>query len=140
LGIYKLDGDRWTICLATRGNVRPREFAAAPGTGFALETLERRGVVDKKTKKKSRRTSGNSAIAIAQAATAAPHPLTELEAEWAMVSAVFNGIRMDESMIKWCKRITRGNVTRVVAGPQVFLEATFTLNSAGKAGTIDYSN
>src|SRR5664279_1970397 len=40
-GIYELDGDRWKICLTTRGSERPREFAAPPGTGIALETLQR---------------------------------------------------------------------------------------------------
>ena len=40
-GIYTLDGDTWTICLATRGDARPRSFATRPDTGYALETLER---------------------------------------------------------------------------------------------------
>src|SRR5438874_153070 len=31
LGIYKLDGDTWKICLATRGVVRPSTFASPPG-------------------------------------------------------------------------------------------------------------
>src|SRR5205823_5164356 len=43
LGIYELEGDRWTICLATRGPKRPATFATKAGTGFALETLERAG-------------------------------------------------------------------------------------------------
>lgn len=30
----------WTICLATRGNRRPKTFATKAGTGLALETLE----------------------------------------------------------------------------------------------------
>src|SRR5207249_767102 len=38
LGIYKLDADEWTICLATRGNERPRKFATSAGTGLTLET------------------------------------------------------------------------------------------------------
>src|SRR5262245_18186110 len=41
LGIYRLDGDTWSMCLATRGDTRPRTFSARPGTGFALETLVR---------------------------------------------------------------------------------------------------
>src|ERR1035441_4910465 len=41
LGIYELDGDTWRICLATRGSERPNEFAAPPGTGIAMETLQR---------------------------------------------------------------------------------------------------
>jgi len=41
LGIYELGGDTWRICLSTRGSTRPTEFAAKPGTGFALEVLNR---------------------------------------------------------------------------------------------------
>jgi uncharacterized protein (TIGR03067 family) len=39
--IYQLDGDHWKLCLATRGAVRPSQFATTPGSGFALETLTR---------------------------------------------------------------------------------------------------
>jgi uncharacterized protein (TIGR03067 family) len=41
LGIYELDGNTWRICLSTRGATRPAKFAAEPGTGFALEVLNR---------------------------------------------------------------------------------------------------
>ena len=141
LGIYKLVGDRWTICLATRGNERPGKFAATPGTGFALETLERSAVVGETAKEKSRRASATSdSVAAIQHDTAALGPATELEGEWVMVSAVFNGVAMDQSMVKWCKRITRGNVTRVVAGPQVFLNASFTLDGSIRPHAIDYVN
>ena len=141
LGIYKLNGDKWTICLATRGDERPRKFATAAGTGFTLETLDRGAVVGKQTKKKSTRISapGDSAAASLHKSKAAG-PATELEGEWAMVSAVFNGVAMNQSMVKWCKRITRGNVTRVVAGPQVFLNASFALDGSSQPPAIDYLN
>jgi uncharacterized protein (TIGR03067 family) len=44
LGIYELDGDNLRICLTTRGDVRPKSFAAPPGTGFALEVWKRKRV------------------------------------------------------------------------------------------------
>lgn len=40
-GIYELNHDTWRICLATRGTTRPVEFATRPGSGIALEVLER---------------------------------------------------------------------------------------------------
>jgi uncharacterized protein (TIGR03067 family) len=40
-GIYELDGDRWTICLAMTGGPAPTRFATAPGSGHALEMLRR---------------------------------------------------------------------------------------------------
>jgi uncharacterized protein (TIGR03067 family) len=139
LGIYKLNGDEWTICLATRGDERPRKFATAADTGFTLETLERAAGAGKMMKSKSRRASALSNSVAAAPDTAVTGP-TDLEGEWAMTSAVFNGVAMDQSMVKWCKRITRGNVTRVVAGPQVFLNASFTLDSSISPHAIDYVN
>lgn len=41
LGIYELDGDKWKICLGLAGRDRPQEYVTKPGSGHALETLER---------------------------------------------------------------------------------------------------
>jgi uncharacterized protein (TIGR03067 family) len=143
LGIYKLAGDTWTICFATRGNKRPEKFATAPGTDFALETLERGEATRKSGKKKSPRVSSRGiadTTKTAQHETAASGPVTGLEGEWAMVSAVLNGVAMNQVMVKWCQRITRGNITKVVAGPQVFVNARFTLDNSKKPQVIDYLN
>jgi uncharacterized protein (TIGR03067 family) len=40
-GIYELEGDRWRICLNMKGGPAPTEFATSPGSGRALETLNR---------------------------------------------------------------------------------------------------
>ncbi len=41
LGIYKLDGERLTICMARAGQPRPTVFKAAKGSGWTLQTFER---------------------------------------------------------------------------------------------------
>ncbi len=41
LGIYKLEGDRLTICMASPGKPRPAEFKAEPGSGCTLRTFTR---------------------------------------------------------------------------------------------------
>jgi uncharacterized protein (TIGR03067 family) len=41
LGIYKLEGDRLTICMAAPGKPRPREFKADKGSGCTLRTFAR---------------------------------------------------------------------------------------------------
>ena len=41
LGIYELDSDNWKICLGLAGRDRPKEYVTKPGSGHALETLER---------------------------------------------------------------------------------------------------
>jgi len=44
LGIYKLDGDTITICMAGPAQPRPKEFKAEKGSGCSLRTFERVGV------------------------------------------------------------------------------------------------
>ena len=144
VGIYKFEGDRWIICLATRGPTRPRNFATAADSGIALETLERSGVNAPKTKDRSR-SRGPSAKKAARAEVptiddASVATPTEIEGEWAMTEGVFNGQSMPESMVQWAKRITRGSVTSVVAGGQVMLKANFTIGDTENPRNIDYVN
>lgn len=39
--IYELKGDKWKLCLATKGGPAPHDFVSEPGSGFAIEVLER---------------------------------------------------------------------------------------------------
>jgi uncharacterized protein (TIGR03067 family) len=122
LGIYSLDGDEWRICLTTRGGDRPHEFAAAAGTGHALETLTR-----------------GKAVAQIERPEAAPTGApTELEGEWTMVSGSMDAHPIEPSMLKSGRRVTRGNQTKVLFGQQVFIDATFTLDPAKTPREIDY--
>jgi uncharacterized protein (TIGR03067 family) len=41
LAIFELDGDVLTLCIATRGTVRPSAFSSPSGGGIALEILHR---------------------------------------------------------------------------------------------------
>jgi uncharacterized protein (TIGR03067 family) len=137
LGIYKLDDGKWTICLATRGEKRPATFATKADTGLALETLKRGGAAARKTARQKppplRRIEPTPTAAVSGDAT-------ELEGEWAMIGGVLNGAVMSAAMAKWCQRITRGDVTTVLAGPQVMLKARFTLDASRTPKAIDYVN
>jgi uncharacterized protein (TIGR03067 family) len=130
------------MCLATRGGRRPADFATKPGTGFVLQTLER----------KMRRRATAIAASQGTAASGRPEPAravvsdppsgvpTSWEGEWAMVGAVFSGAAMAQDMVKWCQRITRGDLTTVVAGPQVMLKARFSLDASRTPNGVDYMN
>jgi uncharacterized protein (TIGR03067 family) len=132
LGIYRLDGDSWKLCLATRGTVRPASFASAPGSGIAVETLVR-GSAPKARKSKSKAKSETN--------SGAPGgPATEFEGEWPMVSGVMDGKAMDASMVQWVKRVFTGNQTTVLAGPQTMMKAEFTFDPAQSPKSIDYVN
>jgi len=125
LGIYELNGDTWKICLATRGTVRPSSFVSTAGSGFAVETLTR-GAVAKPKAVKARTAKNSSAAA------------TEFEGEWQMISGVMNGQAMSKSDVQWVKRVTRGNQTSVIAGPQVLMSMQFTHDPAATPKTIEY--
>ena len=133
LGIYQLDGDTWKLCLATRGTVRPANFASTPGSGFAVETLVRAGAPA------ARKANGRSSKKSAPAAPAAG-PATEFEGDWNMLAGVMDGKAMDASLLQWVKRVTHGNQTTVVAGPQTMLKVEFTFDPAPSPQTIEYRN
>ena len=124
-------GDELKLCIAMQGTTRPKKFASSPGTGFAFEILTR-----------GKPASAKKAKATKPAAAAPPPsgPATEIDGEWSMVSAVMNGVPMDPSMVSWVRRSTHGNRTKVTAGPQTMMEATFTLHSSTSPKGIDYVN
>ena len=141
LGIYELSGDDWRFCIDMGGVDRPKTFATRPDSGLAIETLRRASRSNPVAHKKS----GAVASKLPSAGkSAAPEPPsgepTEIEGEWSMVSAVFGGKPLADDMVKWCKRVTRGEITQIFAGPQVMLDASFTLDASHTPRRIDYQN
>jgi uncharacterized protein (TIGR03067 family) len=131
-GLYKFSRGSWILCLASAGALRPRTFACGPDGGFALQTFRRHPAAARIAKQPATLpTTSSSPIS----ATTTP-----IEGEWSMVSGVFNGAAMVADMVKWCKRVTRGDLTRVLAGPNAMLEARFTLDETTAPWRIDYVN
>jgi uncharacterized protein (TIGR03067 family) len=124
LGIYELKGDDWRICLAFAGvKTRPKEFAAPPGSGFALETLKR----------------GDVSAPADPFEEADAGPATELEGEWTMVAGSMDGHAMQTSLVKLARRIARGNQLTVMFGPQVFMKARVTIDPSKSPKQLDYA-
>ena len=127
-GIYELDADTWKICLATRGEVRPKEFAAPTGTGIALETL-------------ARATDGElPAVPLENDDSDAPagDPASELGGEWAPVSLVRDGEALPPSMLKYGKRTATADEVTVKFGPTVMLKARYAVDRRRSPMTMDY--
>jgi len=125
-GIYEVQGNTLKLCLATRGDARPSSFASAAGSGVAFETLTRESVFDPNKAPQS------------PEAVPATAGANELDGEWDLVSAVMDGKPMDNSMVKWVIRVSRGNQTTVYAGPQVMLKVEFTIDASTRPKAIDY--
>jgi uncharacterized protein (TIGR03067 family) len=134
-GIYELKPGTWKICLATRGDARPVTFATRPGSGYALEVLKR--AAGKAARLKVKALAANATATMPYAGDA---PATEFDGEWKMVSGVMNGVATEESLLKWVKRINRGNMSTVIAGAQTMLKVEFTTDSSQWPHAIDYLN
>jgi uncharacterized protein (TIGR03067 family) len=78
LGIYKLDGNTWKMCLATRGTTRPSKFASTPGSGFAVETLTRGDAPVRSTMTKTKTRASRKARARNRTRRRVPHDLGDL--------------------------------------------------------------
>lgn len=141
LGIYELQKNGWRLCIATRGGIRPKKFATELGSGFALETLTRASL--EVAARKPKHGNGSHAKALTQHSaprSAGSSTPTELEGEWQMISGVMNGVAMDESMTKWVRRVTGGNISTVTAGPQTMLKVEFSIDAKQSPKFIDYVN
>jgi uncharacterized protein (TIGR03067 family) len=123
LGIYELDGDSWKICLTFTSNTRPTKFAAAPGSGHALEVLSR-GVV---------------APAAEPASLPAGSPAPEVEGEWQMMACSAGGHPVPASMVRTGRRIARGGETTSYFGKQEILSAPYSVDKNVQPHAIDYA-
>jgi uncharacterized protein (TIGR03067 family) len=138
LGIYELDGDSWKLCLTTTAAPRPTKFATEPGSGNALETLTRETATADHTPREG---GANRARAISETTPdgkAQPRGVTELEGECSMVSGISNGQPFDPMGVKYGKRVTKGDETTVLFGPEVYLRVKFTIDSSKTPKAIDY--
>ena len=57
-----------------------------------------------------------------------------------MLAGVMDGKAMDASLVQWVKRVTHGNQTVVIAGPQTMLKVEFTFDPSASPQSIDYLN
>jgi uncharacterized protein (TIGR03067 family) len=139
LGIYKLNGDTWTLCLATRGKIRPKNFATKPGTGVALETLKRgkaaTGIASDKNKSAGRSAESENAVSFDDSHLP---PATGIHGEWAIVSGAQDGHAMELFMIKSGKRVATGTEITVSFAGQVMVQAKYKTDDPKNPTTMDY--
>ncbi len=143
--IYELDGDTWKLCLSLAGKNRPTAFATTAKSGFALETLKR-GAAEKPTDGPAKDGSGKAQEkgsppkeSGAKVSDADKKELALLEGEWSMVSGQTNGSALPDAFVKNGKRVVKGNQTTVSISGQVMMNSTFTVDSAKKPKTIDFT-
>jgi uncharacterized protein (TIGR03067 family) len=131
LGIYKLDGDTWTICLTVTAKERPTTFATKKGSGLALEELTRGETAQKAEAAPAQRTTK------AKLTEELKKELDCFAGEWAMVSGSIGGQALPDAMLKTMKREVSGGELTVTMNGQVYFKATITLDPAKTPRTID---
>ena len=149
-GIYKLDVDTWTLCLATRGKIRPTSFATKSGTGIALETLKR-GKAAKGTAEGSLengsyqgtasavpKSRGNSGVSTPESGDPNHPPATGIHGEWVIVSGAQDGHEMEPFMIKTGKRVATASEITVSFAGQVMVQAKYVTDNPKNPKTMDY--
>jgi uncharacterized protein (TIGR03067 family) len=140
LGIYQLRKDKWTICLGLTGKPRPSDFVTSPGSGHALETLERdTGEPPAKPHKRGSKSSNAAAdeVATARATNMTPE-LQAQQGEWSMVSGMVDGQAFPPEVVAMGKRFVNGDEVRVLMGGQVIMKARVQMDATQKPKTIDY--
>jgi uncharacterized protein (TIGR03067 family) len=128
LGIYELDGDTWKVCLTTRGSARPKKFAAPPGTGIALETLQRGPGAEE----------SDAPATPAEAGLVMGEFSHDLVGEWVPLSLVRDGQPLDKGMLKFGKRTATADQVTVKFGPQVVVQARYDVDRSPRPMTMDY--
>jgi len=139
-GIYELDGDTWRICLNMTGGPRPTRFATAPGSGLALETLQRGAATASAGQAASAATDAPPPAEVPSAGSAVPpgEAAPELAGEWSMGSCVLDGKPLEKQVLKYGKRVATATGITVTMGPQVMLKASYGVDRSATPHRMNY--
>lgn len=121
-GLFRLDGERLTICIGLAGRARPEGFATSPGSGHALESLARVGAAGEVQRAVAERPE----VAASSAESAAGEVdagLLALAGEWAATRLVLDGRALPRGMLSSTRRVGRGDRVTVSIGGKVVLSA-----------------
>lgn len=142
-GIFRLDGDRLTICLDMNGNARPEGFRTTSGSGHALETLRRSS-----NARPENVTGGVAPTKTEPTVTASeadfeyrPGPTLErLQGEWSATKVVRDGQSLPKMMCTTGVRSAKDNEVKVSFGGQVMIHALVRVDESTDPIQIDYLN
>src|SRR6185436_12476112 len=96
-GVFRVEANRFDLCLDMTGKGRPQAFRTAPGTGHACETLRRA------TSERPASVTGGDRARTAQHAASAPATpgepfpfvesatLSKLQGDWAPIAVIRDG-------------------------------------------------
>lgn len=141
-GIFRLDGDRLTICLDMNGKARPTAFRTAAGSGQALETLTRASAArpDSVTGGTAQPQASPAAASRDDFEYVASPTLERLQGDWSAVKVIKDGQELPSFMSATGRRSASKNEVKVWFGGQLMIHALVRINESGKPILIDYYN
>jgi uncharacterized protein (TIGR03067 family) len=142
-GIYRLEGDKLTICLGLTGARRPAEFATAPKSGHALEILrrvsnDRPGGVTGGQRSEVQPTPPwtDPEVDLGEIEIRPDH--LRLEGEWKALKIVADGQSLPAALLKDGRRVGNGTHVTVTLMGQVMVDADFRIRDGSEPIEVDY--
>lgn len=142
-GIFRVDGDRFELCLDMNGRPAPKEFCTAAGSGQACEILQRvsssrpkhvsGGVA--KAPPPSSPTQSREGFEMVESLT-----LTRLGGEWSCVQLLLDGKPLPDQMRCTGLRSMSGNEIKISFGGRTIIQALIRVNEQTDPIQIDYYN
>jgi uncharacterized protein (TIGR03067 family) len=77
-------------------------------------------------------------LLLAQESDQVKADVAKMQGEWSMVSGSADGQAIPNEMLPSAKRVCKGNESIVTIGPQLIMQATFTVDPTKDPKTIDY--
>lgn len=137
LGIARVQGDAWQLCLAAPGQPRPGQFTASAGSSNVLETLSRQPVSETNADTESQTRS----ISSGKTAAAAASPSAEdqvYDGEWQMCAGTIAGKALPADMVQSGRRIVRHGRVEVQVAGRVMVNTRAVLRHDATPTQIDY--
>ncbi len=142
-GIFRLDGDRFELCLDLNGAPRPTGFRASRGSGHAYETLRRTSHARPDDVTGGERGAEPQAIAAPNSTGFEFVPsetLTRLEGDWTAVRLRRDGEEYPTMMLATGRRVAFKNALKIMFGGQVIIDALVRIDESQDPIHVDYCN
>lgn len=136
-GIYEFEGNHLKICLGLTGYARPVDFHTQPGSGHALETLQR-GDWDPQSLLSGGASAQNEDLVSREGFDIMTPELEMLQGEWLPTSITRDGMVLPPQFCQAGRRVAEGNMTTVTFGDQIWMKALTRIDVSQEPSEIDY--